>query len=351
MIIIRSLVLFLILIIAASSYWIYYELVTPLAPATHPVIVEIPEGASIDTILRSLRTKQIIAHKWPLRIYAVLTSSDEKIKAGEYEFNSPASPLDILNKLKEGGRPLRRLTIIEGWDRWDIANAMAQIPEFKLSSVDEAIGLMDDTSEVHELDPNAQNLEGYIFPDTYSYDSNTTAAVFINHAVRQFKLEWNKKFASAAREKNISAHDVMTIASIIETEIKINEERPLAASVIFNRLKKQMPLGVDSAIIYAAKLNGIWNKDRKVYQTYLELESPYNSRINIGLPPGPIASPGARAIEAVLNPATSDYLYYVRDPERDDGLHKFYNNEADFLRGVEALRQWERARGGAANVK
>ncbi|MGH9915442.1 MAG: endolytic transglycosylase MltG, partial [Pyrinomonadaceae bacterium] len=317
--IIQVILLLLILTTAVLSYRIYRELMMPITPANNPTIIEIPDGASRDMVFRRLYAKKIIAHEWPLRIYVMLTTSGDKIKAGEYEFSSPASPLDVLSKLKEGGRPLRRLTIIEGWDRWDIAVAMARVPEFKLSSVDEAIGLMNETSEIRDLDPNAKNLEGYLFPDTYSYDSNTSPGEFIAGMVRQFKQEWNKKFATLAREKKMSVHDVVTIASIVETEVKLNEERPLAASVIFNRLKKQMPLGVDSSVIYAAKLNGIWKNDRKVYQSYLDLKSPYNSRINTDLPPGPISSPGVRSIEATLNPATSNYLYYVRDPERDDG--------------------------------
>jgi UPF0755 protein len=129
----------------------------------------------------------------------------------------------------------------------------------------------------------------------------------------------------------------------------LKDERPLVASVIYNRLKIGMPLGIDSTVIYASKLAGKWRNDGKVYQSDLDRVSPYNTRKVRALPPGPIASFGARSLEAALRPAETDYLYYVREPSRDDGAHNFYNNEADFQRGVQALRAWERARDANAS--
>jgi len=114
--------------------------------------------------------------------------------------------------------------------------------------------------------------------------------------------------------------------------------------VIYNRLKLGMPLGIDSSVIYATKLAGKWRNDGKVYQSYLDRRSPYNTRMFSGLPPGPIASPGESSLEAALNPENVDYLYYVREPSRDDGAHNFYSNERDFQHGVNALREWERNR-------
>src|SRR5256885_9714471 len=105
-----------------------------------------------------------------------------------------------------------------------------------------------------------------------------------------------------------------------------------------------MALGIDSSIIYASKLAGAWKNDGKVYQNDLDRRSPYNTRLHAGLPPGPIASPGASSLEAALYPSETDYLYYVREPSRNDGAHNFYNNEADFRKGVQSLRNWERTR-------
>jgi UPF0755 protein len=221
---------------------------------------------------------------------------------------------------------------------------MARIPELKLADADEALRLMDDTTLIRDLDPEARNLEGYLFPDTYSFPPNTTPREMISTMVRRFRQVWDEKLAEEARASGRSAREIVTVASLVETEAKLAEERPVVASVIYNRLQRGIPLGVDSTVIYASKLAGKWRGDGKVYQSDLDRDSPYNTRRVKGLPPGPIASPGARSLEAALHPAQTDYLYYVREPSRDDGAHNFYANESDFQRGVQALRAWERDR-------
>src|SRR5207247_10832291 len=132
------------------------------------------------------------------------------------------------------------------------------------------------------------------------------------------------------RARVMRPRQLTTNASLIETEAKLSDDRTLVASVIYNRLQKHMALAVDSSIIYASKLEGKWHNDGKVYKSDVERRSPYNTRLHIGLPPGPIAAPGKSSLEAALYPATTDYLYYVREPSRDDGAHTFYNNQHDF---------------------
>jgi UPF0755 protein len=270
-----------------------------------------------------------------------------KLKAGEYRFPSPITPLQVLHKLEEGEERLDRFTIIEGWTRWDIANSMARIPELKLADSDEALRLMDDTSLIRDLDPSADNLEGYLFPDTYSFPPNTTPHEMIATMVRRFRQVWSG-LEEEARASGRSAHEAATVASLVETEAKLSDDRPLVASVIYNRLRRGIPLGIDSTVIYASKLAGKWRGDGKVYQSDLDRDSPYNTRKVRGLPPGPIANFGARALEAAVRPAETNYLYYVRDPARNDGAHNFYDNDADFQRGVQALRAWERDRDAKA---
>jgi UPF0755 protein len=131
---------------------------------------------------------------------------------------------------------------------------------------------------------------------------------------------------------------MVTVAALIETEAKLPQDRPLVSSVIYNRLGKKMPLALDSSLVYASKMANAWKNDGKVYQSDIDRQSPYNTRKNAGLPPGPIASPGQDAIRAALNPARTDYIYYVREPSRNDGAHNFYSNAADF----EKLRDWEK---------
>jgi UPF0755 protein len=254
---------------------------------------------------------------------------------------SPITPLGVLKKLEEGEQRLSRFTVIEGWTRWDIADSMSHMPELNLTDKDEGLKLMDDTSGIHDLDPDAQNLEGYLFPATYSYPPDTKAVAVITGMVKRFRQEWTGERAEKARALGMSPRQIVIIASLIESEAKLKEDRPKVASVIYNRLKKNMDLGIDSTIVYASKLAGKWRDDGKVYLSDVNRRSPYNTRIFSGLPPGPVGNPGESSIDAALNPVDSDYLYYVRDPNRDDGAHNFYNNSADFEKGVRALREWE----------
>jgi len=273
-----------------------------------------------------------------------LTGKGSTLRAGEYEFPSPISPLAVVAKLQQGERRLDRLTIIEGWSRWDIARAMAQVPELGLENEAQALELMNNVSLISDLDPVAKNLEGYLFPDTYEFSPETTPADLIEMMVKRFRSVWKPGWTERARSLGFTPREIVTTASIIETEAKLADERPIVASVIYNRLKKDIPLAVDSSVIYASKLEGKWRYDGKVYLSDIQRRSPYNTRIYAGLPPGPVASPGESSLKAALNPATSDYLYYVRNPDRDDGAHNFYSNGADFETGVQALRKWERDR-------
>lgn len=341
-----ALLLLLILILTASGllFWCYRDLHTPLSHSKADDYIEIPRGSTPTAIIERLQKEGVIRRTWPLLAYLKLRGLGGKLKAGDYRFPSPISPLGVLSKLLEGEERLNRLTVIEGWTRWDIAAALARMPELKLRSADEALALMNDTSAIRDLDPRAENLEGYLFPETYSYPPDSTPEMVIGEMVKRFRRVWKPEWTERARALGLTPREIVTVASLIETEAKLTEERPVIASVIYNRLQKRMPLGIDSTIIYASKLAGKWKNDGKVYKSDIDRRSPYNTRLQPGLPPGPIASPSLKSLEAALYPAETDYLYYVRNPDRNDGAHNFYNNEADFNRGVQALRNWERER-------
>ena len=162
--------------------------------------------------------------------------------------------------------------------------------------------------------------------------------------VKRFRQAWTPERAERALALKMTPRQIVIIASLIETEAKLKDERPLIASVIYNRLDKHMALGIDSTIVYASKLAGKWRNDGKVYLSDVNRRSPYNTRLHSGLPPGPIGAAGESSLDAALNPALTDFLYYVRDPARDDGAHNFYSKESDFEKGVRALRDWERNR-------
>jgi len=333
-----------ILAVASAGFWTYSNLHKPITHTKSGQYIEIPKGTSPGAIVHKLATEGIITHEWPLRLYLKATGKGSTLRAGEYEFPSPISPLGVLAKLQQGQRRLDRITIIEGWTRWDIARAMTQVPEFGLTSDAQALELMNNVSLISDLDPEAKNLEGYLFPDTYEFSPETTPAELVEMMVKRFRSVWKPDWTESARSLSFSPRQIVTIASIIETEAKLADERPLVASVIYNRLKKNIPLAVDSSVIYASKLEGKWRYDGKVYLSDIQRRSPYNTRLYAGLPPGPVSSPGESSLRAALNPATSDYLYYVRNPDRDDGAHNFYSNDADFETGVQALRRWERER-------
>ena len=334
----------LVLAGAAAGAWVYSDLHKPVSHSKSGQYIEIPKGSSPSWIVNKLVAEGIVKHEWPLKLYLKSSGKGATLRAGEYEFPSPISPLNVVARLQQGQRRLNRITIPEGWTRWDIARQMLQIPELHLQNEAQALALMDNVSLIHDIDPAATNLEGYLFPDTYEFSPETTAADLIEMMVNRFRAVWKPDWTERARSLNFTPRQIVTTASIIETEAKLAEERPLVASVIYNRLQRNIPLAVDSSVIYASKLEGKWRYDGKVYLSDLQRRSPYNTRIYTGLPPGPIASPGESSLKAALNPATSDYLYYVRNPDRDDGAHNFYNNSRDFEVGVQALRNWERER-------
>jgi UPF0755 protein len=329
---------------AATGAWVYRDLHAPISHNKTGQYIDIPKGTSPSAIIKKLTAEGVLKHEWPLMLYLKSSGKGSTLRAGEYDFPSPISPLGVLARLQQGERRLNRITIIEGWTRWDIAKAMLQIPELHLDNEAQALALMDNVSLVSDLDPKATNLEGYLFPDTYEFSPETTPAELVEMMVKRFRDVWKPDATQRARGLGMTPREIVTTASIIETEAKLNEERPLVASVIYNRLQKNIPLAVDSSVIYASKLEGKWRYDGKVYRSDIERRSPYNTRIYAGLPPGPVASPGESSLKAALNPATSDYLYYVRNPDRDDGAHNFYSNGGDFETGVQALRNWERQR-------
>ena len=343
----RLILLIIVLALAAATAygaWSYYDLHKPVTHTKTGQYIEIPKGSSPSFIIKKLVAEGVLKHEWPLKLYLKSTGKGSTLKAGEYDFPSPITPLGVLAKLQQGQRRLNRLTIIEGWTRWDIARAMTQVPEFKLQSDAQALELMNNVSLISDFDPEAKNLEGYLFPDTYEFSLETTPADFVEMMVKRFRDMWKPDWSGRARNLNLTTRQIVTTASIIETEAKLDEERPLVASVIYNRLKQNIPLAVDSSVIYASKLEGKWRYDGKVYRSDIGRRSPYNTRLYAGLPPGPVASPGESSLKAALNPATSDYLYYVRNPDRNDGAHNFYNNGGEFENGVQALRKWERER-------
>src|SRR5918999_5103262 len=183
------LLLIAVLLIAggASAAWVYAELRRPISHNKSGQYIEIPRGTSPSSIVKKLAAEGVIKHEWPLMLYLKGTGRGSTLKAGEYDFPSPVSPMGVLAKLQQGQRRLARLTIPEGWTRWDIAKAMTQVSELKLESEAQALELMNNVNLIADLDPQAQNLEGYLFPDTYEFSYDTTPAELIEMMVKRFR--------------------------------------------------------------------------------------------------------------------------------------------------------------------
>ena len=342
----------LLVSIFSAGFFLFgkYQALTEPHQLRQPVVnIAIPRGATFEDTLALLSGADVITDILPLRVYLKVTGATPIVQAGNYKFASPVSPLGAIDVLR-GGAHSDKVTILEGWNRFDIAKAMRGVPALKLRTDTEALPLLSDVSLISDIDPIARNLEGYLYPDTYFIVEQMTPKEVVKGMVTHFRKVWKEHLAKQSYERKVSIHEVVTVASIIETEAKLDSERPKVASVIYNRLSKGMPLGVDSTIVYAAKIEGKWRNDGKVYQSDIDRRSPYNTRIFKGLPPGPVGSPGLSSLKAALNPETTTYLYYVRNPYQNNGAHNFYSSAAEFENGVTMLRNWERKQATSAAV-
>jgi len=334
-------VLFIFAVVAAGgiSYWIYNSLSKPHRHDKANQFIEIPKGSNPNQILEKLQGEGILQSALPVQIYIRSFGDTSKIRAGEYKFVSPITPLQVLKELERGEQRTTKLTIPEGFTRFDIAKRIADgFPLNPPMEEKEVLRLMDDTSLIKDFDPTAKNLEGYMFPSTYNFPKNTTAQQIIKTMVEQFKKTWKPEWNDRARQLGRTPHEIVTIASLIETESKIESERPKIASVIYNRIAKNIPLGIDQTAVYIAKMQNRW--DGVINKSDLEVDSPYNTRKYGGIPPGAISSVSESALDAALNPAQTDYIFYVLDVSKGDGSTAFFNNARDFERAKAAYQIW-----------
>jgi UPF0755 protein len=338
------LILIVVLLVCAGAfgYWAYQDLTTPVAHDKANQYIEIPRGSSPSEIISRLNAEGILNSALPVQLYLRFSDKASNLKSGEYRFASPITPLGVIKKLEEGEERVNRLTIIEGWTRFEIAKEIAEkfppTAAGQTTNPADVMLLLNDTSLITDFDPAAKNLEGYLYPDTYSLPREYTPKQVVKALVDRFKKEWKPEFTEKARTLGRTPKEIVTIASLIETESKVDKERPVVASVIYNRLQKGIPLGLDVTYIYAAKLANVW--DGTLHASDFQRDSSYSSRKYAGLPPTPVASPSAAAIRAALNPVQTDYIYYVLNPQSADGSHNFYSNSTDFERGKQVYQRW-----------
>lgn len=337
--VLKFLSVLVILAIIVFSFWIYKSLNTPHSHNKHNQYIQIPHGSSPGQILSKLNSEGILSAQIPLKIYLKITGSGNEIQAGEYLFDSPITPLEVLAELRNGKLRTVKLTIPEGFTRFDIAKRIAvHFPQNQPTGENAVLKLMEDISLIKDIAPEAKNLEGYMYPNTYDFPRSVSTQAILKKMVDEFKKVWKPAYAVQASKLKMTPHQIVTIASLIETESRLNQERPIIASVIYNRLKKGMPLGIDQTAVYIAKMENRW--DGIINRSDLESNSPYNTRKVVGLPPGPISSVSENAIKAALYPASTNYIYYVLNVEKNDKSHNFYSTAAEFEHGKAAYQAW-----------
>lgn len=293
--------------------------------------VLVPRGATLRVAAESLAKAGVVQNATAFRVYAMLRGSDRSIRAGTYVFKRGVSWGEVLDDLRGGKGLEHAITIPEGWSLIQIVPQLARVLEAPIDSVQAAVR---DTALLHALDIPTPTLEGYLFPDTYVFPDGTTPRAAIRVMVDRFERVWQPEWNQQLQALAMSRNDVMALASIVEKEARLPEERPVIAAVYLNRLKAGMMLQADPTVQYA-----LGKHVARVFYRDLAVESPYNTYRHTGLPPGPIASPGRPAIVAALNPANVPYLYFVAHP---DGHHEFTTSFAAHSIAVRsARREWD----------
>ncbi len=313
---------------AAGIPWLLLSL--PYAGFEGETFVEISRGASARQMAAALSAEKVVRHEWVF-LAARLLESRRALQAGEYRFTKPASPREVLERIARGDSFYHELTVPEGWNMFQIGAATEKLGLF---SAADFLAAARDPALIRDLSPRAPSLEGFLFPDTYRLTRRTTAAELCRVMTARFRQAWGKL-------GGMDALPVATLASLVEKETGVAEERPLVASVFRNRLRLGMKLDCDPTTIYAALLNGRYTGT--IHRSDLDSKHPYNTYRNAGLPPGPIANPGLAAIHAALRPAETSYLYFVARAD-GSGRHSFSGSIQQHEAAAEQYRRAHRKR-------
>ncbi len=303
----------------------YYTSTHPFSEKNHFVRLEITPGMTLNQISTLLENRELVGNSLSFQLLAYLQEKQGQIQVGEYELSPSMTPMDILEFVTSGKTVLHSVTIPEGYRITEIA---ALLESKGLVEVDEFILETQNKKLIESLGIVGDSLEGYLFPDTYNFSKHTSEKKIVQKLLDVYKEKAKKHdLKERAQSVKLSFHQIITLASLIEKETGLDEERKLISSVFHNRLKKNMLLQTDPTVIYA-----ITKFDGNIRKKDLKIDSPYNTYKYRGLPPGPIASPGIKSIIAALEPSESDYLYFV---SRKDGSHQFSSNLPDHNRAVQ----------------
>ena len=296
-------------------------------PHGTPTRVIIPRGASFGQATDSLAKAKLVGSKKMFRLYGRLTGGDRNIKPGTYLLKPGTPWKDIVSALNGGHGMVNTITIPEGYSIAQITPLLARTLKVPADSVKVA---MRDTALLARLDIPNPTLEGYVFPDTYAFPLGTTARQAVREMVYSFERRWKPDWDASLVELKINRNDLVTMASIVEKEARVAEERPVIAAVYYNRLRRGMRLQADPTVQFARGRHA----ERVLYKD-LEIDSPYNTYIHKGLPPGPIASPGVASLAAAAHPANVPYLYFVASR---DGHHEFRMTLEEHTNAIRQVR-------------
>ena len=292
--------------------------------------VEIPAGAGAADIRQRLVDAGVVRDALTLRLAVRWTGASRGLQAGEYRFDRPMTAIEVVNKIARGDVYGQRITFPEGLT----IREMAAIYESRgLGRAADFIEASRNTALIRDLDPMAPDLEGYLFPDTYTVGRTAVAAQLIESMVAGFRAAYPAEAAGRPGDPPLTTRQLVTLASLVEKETGKPEERPVVSAVYRNRLRIGMPMQADPTVIYALQKTGTY--DGNIRKDDLSINSPYNTYRNPGLPPGPIASPGKASLEAALRPADVGYLYFV---SRNDGSHVFATTLSEHNRNVQEFQ-------------
>jgi UPF0755 protein len=326
--VLSRLALVVVLVMAAIAGVEVWRAVSPTETlAAGPRVVEIPAQEGVIGIARRLGDADVVRSPEAFVAFSVLRGSARALRAGEYEFPRGTTTVGALRLLESGKVRLRSVLQPEGATLTELARALEQQ---QLARAAEVTRVASDPAFLRSLGLEAASLEGYVFPDTYHFAKGMTPEQILTRMVQRTRAKLTPDIVEQARRRGLGVHELLTFASIIEREAAVREERPLISAVFWNRLQLGMPLQADPTVQYA-----VGKERRALTRADLATDHPYNTYVRPGLPPGPIASPGLSAIEAVLAPAPVNYLYFVAS---DDHRHHFSTTIAEHNAAVARYR-------------
>jgi UPF0755 protein len=332
----RALLLLLLSVLFAGgaaryAYWAYLETEGPPLPA--PVRIDVSPGEAFRTTARKLEAAGLVRSALATTLWARWKHVDRQIQHGAYQFTEPGTAIAVVEKMRTGEALVMRVTLPEGGTLRDLAAALEHAG---LGEAAKFLALGHDASFTAKLGIAGNGLEGYLFPDTYTFSPLDTPDKILAAFVAQFRKVFTAEMTAEAERQGFTVHQIVTLASVVEKETGRDDERPLVSAVFRNRLRLGMPLQADPTVIY-----GIEDFNGNLTRKDLETPTPYNTYTAPGLPPGPIANPGRLSLLAALHPADVPYLYFVA---REDGTHVFNSSLEEHNRAVNRYQRSRHAR-------